>query len=133
MNKLIIPGLLLLLTCSYPAFAAALPAGTPLQAPTMNIEGTANSIMSKLDKALMLTDKQKPRLLTIVTNFLRQKTALQPLQQSNPKAYNTKMNSMQNGLRTKLKSLLTLSQYNSYLQLKPKTYDVTDILSHIFY
>jgi hypothetical protein len=133
MKKLIIPGLLLLLTCSYPAFATALPASTPLQAPTMNIEGTANSILSKLDKSLLLTDKQKPRLLTIITNFLRQKTALQPLQQSNGKAYNTKMNSMQNGLHTKLKSLLTPSQYNTYLQLKPKNYDVTDVLSHMFY
>lgn len=133
MKKLIIPGLLLLFTCSYPAFATAPPANLPLQAPTMNIEGTANSIISKLDKALTLTDKQKPRLLTIVSNFLRQKSALQPLQQSNVKAYTTKMNSMQNGLQAKLKSLLTPSQYASYLELKPKSYDATDVLSHMFY
>lgn len=133
MKKLIAPGLLLLLSCSYPVYATTLPVNTLLQAPTMNIEGTANSIVSRLDKALMLTDKQKPRLLTIVTNFLRQKVALQPLQQSNLKAYTTKMNSMQNGLHAKLKPLLTPSQYTTYLELKPKSYDATNVLSHMFY
>lgn len=103
------------------------------QAPAMNIEGTSNSILSKLDKALTLTDVQKPRLLTIITNYLRQKVNIQPLQQSNEKAYATKLNSMQNGLQTKLKAVLSQQQYADYQALKPKTFDETNVLSHLFY
>ena len=133
MKKLIISGLLLLLTCSYTAFAGKTPANTLFQAPTMNVEGTASSIVSKLDKSLSLTAAQKPRLLNIVTNYLKQKVAIQPLQQSNQKAYTTKMNSMQNGLHAKLKPLLTLTQYTTFLGQKPASYDETDVLSQLFY
>jgi len=133
MKKLITSGLLIVFTCSYTAFAANTAVNTLLQAPTMNIEGTASSIVSKLDKSLSLTDVQKPKLLNIVTNYLRQKVAIQPLQQSNVKAYTTKMNSMQNGLHAKLKPLLTLTQYTSFLGLKPASYDETNVLSQLFY
>jgi hypothetical protein len=133
MKKLITAGLLLILTGSYTAFAANTPVNTLLQAPTMNIEGTASSIVSKLDKSLQLTDVQKPKLLNIVSNYLKQKVAIQPLQQSNLKAYTTKMNSMQNGLHTKLKPLLTLTQFTEYLGLKPRAYDETNVLSQLYY
>lgn len=103
------------------------------QAPTMNVEGTATSIVSKLDKSLLLTDKQKPKLLTIVTTYLQQKINIQPLQQTNQKAYTTKLNSMQNGLHNKLKPLLTLTQYTEFMGLKPKTFDETNVLSQLYY
>ncbi|PSL50093.1 hypothetical protein CLV51_1011437 [Chitinophaga niastensis] len=133
MKKLIISGFMLLCTCCYTAFASMLPANTLFQAPTMNVEGTANSIVSKLDKSLFLTNAQKPKLLTIVTNYLKQKLIVQPLQQSNLAAYNTKLNSMQHGLQIKLKPLLTLTQYTEYMGLKPKSYDETNILSQLYY
>ncbi|WP_142683770.1 hypothetical protein [Chitinophaga polysaccharea] len=133
MKKLFTVGLLMALACCYTAFATPSSITTAFQAPTMNIEGTASSIVSKLDKSLMLTDAQKPRLLNIVTNYLRQKVNIQPLQQSNLKAYTTKMNSMQNGLHAKLKPLLTLSQYTEFLGLKPKTFDDTNVLSQLYY
>lgn len=112
---------------------SAITNGSKAQAPTMNIEGTANSIISKLDKVLTLTDVQKPKLLNIVTGYLRQKVNIQSLQQSNEKAYNTKLNSMQNGLQTKLKALFSQQQYTDYQGLKPKTVDDTNVLSHLFY
>jgi hypothetical protein len=76
---------------------------------------------------------QKPRLLTIITKYLRQKVNIQPLRQSNEKAYATKLNSMQNGLQTKLKAVLSPQQYADYQALKPKTFDETNVLSHLFY
>ncbi|RFS24525.1 hypothetical protein DVR12_04770 [Chitinophaga silvatica] len=103
------------------------------QAPTMNIEGTAASIVSKLDKALILSEVQKPKLSTIVANYLRQKINIQDLQKTNEKAYTTKLNSMQNGLQSKLKPLLSLNQYSEFLSLKPKTFDETNVLSQLFY
>lgn len=133
MKKLITSGLLLVFTCSCTAFATTIPVNMLFQAPTMNVDGTASSIVSKLDKSLLLTAVQKPRLLNIVTGYLKQKIAIQPLQQSNLKAYTTKMNSMQNGLQSKLKPLLTLTQYTEYLGLKPKSYDETNVLSHLYY
>ncbi|MGO4289963.1 hypothetical protein [Chitinophaga sp. RAB17] len=133
MKKLITSGLLLVFTFSYTAFATNIPVNTLFQAPTMNIDGTASSIVSKLDKSLQLTAIQKPKLLNIVTGYLKQKIAIQPLQQSNLKAYTTKMNSMQNGLQSKLKPLLTLTQYTEYLGLKPKSYDETNVLSNLYY
>ncbi|NLR64092.1 hypothetical protein HGH92_07225 [Chitinophaga varians] len=103
------------------------------QAPTMNVDGTANSIVSKLDKSLFLTDQQKPKLLTIVTSYLQQKINIQSLQQTNQKAYTTKLNSMQNGLHNRLKPLLTLTQYTEFMGLKPKTFDETNVLSQLYY
>ncbi|MBC9913608.1 hypothetical protein [Chitinophaga varians] len=103
------------------------------QAPTMNVDGTANSIVSKLDKSLFLTEQQKPKLLTIVTSYLQQKINILPLQQSNQKAYTTKLNSMQNGLHNRLKPLLTLTQYTEFMGLKPKTFDETNVLSQLYY
>ncbi|WP_436484972.1 hypothetical protein [Chitinophaga sp. ARDCPP14] len=133
MKKLFTAGLLIALTSCYTAFAALSPVNTRFQAPTMNVEGTASSIVSKLDKSLILTETQKPKLLNIVTNYLRQKVNIQPLQQSNLKAYTTKMNSMQNGLHAKLKPLLTLTQYTEFLGLKPKSFDDTNVLSQLYY
>lgn len=129
MKKLFSSGLLLVCFFSYTALAM----NTLFQAPTMNIEGTASSIVNKLDKSLLLTAIQKPKLLNIVTGYLRQKVALQPLQQSNQKAYTTKMNSIQNGLQSRLKPLFTLTQYTEYLGLKPKSFDETDVLSQLYY
>lgn len=133
MKKLFIAGLLMALACCYTAFAASSPVNAGFQAPTMNVEGTASSIVSKLNKSLVLTEVQKPKLLNIVTNYLRQKVNIQPLQQSNLKAYTTKMNSMQNGLHAKLKPLLTLTQYTEFLGLKPKSFDDTNVLSQLYY
>ncbi|WP_113615278.1 hypothetical protein [Chitinophaga flava] len=103
------------------------------QAPTMNVEGTANSIVAKLDKSLSLTDKQKPRLLNIVTSYLQQKINILPLQQNNQPAYKSKINSMQNGLRAKLKPLFTAEQYTMFQELKPASFDETNVLSHLFF
>ncbi|MFY0252382.1 hypothetical protein ACDQ55_00360 [Chitinophaga sp. 30R24] len=134
MKKLVTSGLLLpILICFVTLLAYAMPVNNIFQAPTMNIEGTANSIVGQLDKSLFLTNTQKPKLLSIVTNYLKQKIAILPLQQSNQKAYTSKINSMQNGLQAKLKPLFTLTQYTEFLGLKPKTYDDTNVLSQLYY
>ncbi|MEC5142221.1 hypothetical protein [Chitinophaga sp. 212800010-3] len=132
MKKIFALGLWLLFIC-FRVAATHLPDHITFQAPAMNIEGTANSIVSKVDKALQLTDVQKPKLLNIVTTFLRQKADLQPVKQNNEKAYNSKLNSMQNGLHTRLKALLTADQYKAFQELKPKSIDDTNVMTHLFY
>ncbi|SFD13270.1 hypothetical protein SAMN05518672_101636 [Chitinophaga sp. CF118] len=103
------------------------------QAPMQNIEGNVNAIMSKLNTALTLTDIQKPKISTGITTFLNQRALILPPANSNPKAYDTKLNSMHNGFYRKLKSILTEDQYTSFLQLKPTENDATNVLSQLFY
>ncbi len=103
------------------------------QAPLLNIDGTANAILSKLSPALSLTATQQPKILNLVTSFIKQKVNILPLQQSNPAAYTTKFGSMKNGLTSKLKTILTAAQFSKFLGLKPSTNDANNVLSQLFF
>ncbi len=103
------------------------------QAPLSNIEGNARSITSKLKTALTLTEEQQPKILTVVTNFLEQRSTILPLNNSNPKAYDTKLKSFHNSFDRKLKTVLTPEQFTGFRELKPATNDMTNVLSQLFY
>lgn len=103
------------------------------QAPMQNIEGNVNAIVSKLNTALTLTDVQKTKLSESITAFLNQRSLILPLAGSNPKTYDTKLNSMHNGFYRKLKSILTADQYTRFLTLKPADNDTTNVLSQLYY
>lgn len=103
------------------------------QAPMQNIEGNVNAIVSKLNTALTLTDVQKTKLPESITAFLNQRSLILPLAGSNPKTYDTKLNSMHNGFYRKLKSILTADQYAKFLTLKPADNDATNVLSQLYY
>jgi Spy/CpxP family protein refolding chaperone len=103
------------------------------QAPLSNIEGNARSITSKLKTALTLTEEQQPKILTAVTNFLEQRSTILPMNNSNPKAYKTKLKSFQNGFNRKLKTILTPEQFTGFQELKPVNNDMTNVLSQLFY
>jgi hypothetical protein len=118
----------ILFTISLPKAAAQLQ-----QAPLTNIEGNVNSIVSKLKTALSLTTTQQPKLQTAVTAFLQQRSNILPLANSNPKAYDTKLNSIHNGFNRKLKSILTPEQFTGLQELKPTENDNTNVLSQLFY
>jgi predicted RNA methylase len=103
------------------------------QAPISNIEGNAKSIISKLKNAISLTEEQQPKILDAVMNFLQQRSSILPLNNSNPKVYNTKLKGYQTGLQRKLKSTLTPEQFTGFLELKPVNNDMTNVLSQLFY
>jgi hypothetical protein len=103
------------------------------QAPLMNIEGTSNAILSKLNAALSLNEKQLPKILPLISNFLTQKVNILPLQQSNPAAYTTKFSSMKNGFSNRIKKVLTPEQFSQFAALIPPANDKTNILSHLFF
>lgn len=103
------------------------------QAPLSNIEGNARSITSKLKTALTLTEAQEPKILNAVTNFLQQRSTILPMNNSNPKAYDTKLKSFQNGFYRKLKAILTPEQFTGFQELKPVNNDMTNVLSQLFY
>jgi len=103
------------------------------QAPLSNIEGNAQSITGKLKAALTLTEAQQPKILNTVTNFLQQRANILSLNNSNPKAYDTKLKSFQNGFQRKLKTILTPEQFTGFQELKPVNNDMTNVLSQLFY
>ncbi|SEW42152.1 hypothetical protein [Chitinophaga arvensicola] len=104
-----------------------------VQNPLANSGSVANSILGQLTPALSLTNAQQPKVLDLVTGFLKKKASILPLQQSNPSGYTSQFSGLKNGLFSKLKTLLTLSQYTKLLGLKPKTNDATNVLSQLFY
>jgi len=95
--------------------------------------GIASSILGKLTPALSLNSTQQPKIQQLLTGFLKKKAAILPLQQSNPADYTSKFSGLQKGIFSKLKTLLTLSQYTKLLGLKPKTNDAANVLSQLFY
>jgi hypothetical protein len=127
-----------ILLCSFLLLSALsiIPAVTHAQmqqAPISNIEGNAKSIISKLKNAISLTEEQQPKILDAVMNFLQQRSSILPLNNSNPKVYNTKLKGYQTGLQRKLKSTLTPEQFTGFLELKPVNNDMTNVLSQLFY
>lgn len=103
------------------------------QAPLSNIEGNAKSITSKLKSGLSLTDAQEPKILDAVTNFLQQRATILPMNNSNPKAYSTKLKGYHTSFHRKLKHILTPEQFTGFLELKPVNNDMTNVLSQLFY
>lgn len=103
------------------------------QAPLSNIEGNAKSITTKLKSALSLTDVQQPKILDAVMNFLEQRSTILSLNNSNPKAYGTKLKGYQTSFQRKLKNTLTPEQFTGFLELKPVNNDMTNVLSQLYY
>ncbi|HVI44626.1 MAG TPA: hypothetical protein VM802_07145 [Chitinophaga sp.] len=91
------------------------------------------SILSQLTPSLGLSGAQQPKVLDLVTGFLKQKAGILPLQQTNPAAYTSKFSGLQGGLFSKLKTILTAAQFAKFLGLKPKASDVTNVLSQLFF
>lgn len=97
-----------------------------------DVKGIANSIMGKLGP-LALTAAQNPQVLSTVTDFLTKKSGILGLAKSAPTEYATKFAGLNSNLLGSLKTILTASQYTKFLGLKPKTNDVTNPLSHLFF
>ncbi len=103
------------------------------QAPLRDVSGMSASILGKLTSTLSLSDTQQQKISPVVTNYLTQKFAAAPLQVENPTGYTKKIASLQHGLNTKFKTILTATQYAQFLGLKPPSNDVTNVLSQLFY
>ncbi|RAJ82203.1 hypothetical protein CLV59_104428 [Chitinophaga dinghuensis] len=98
-----------------------------------NSGGIANNIMGSLTPTLGLNNTQQPKVLDMVSGFLKKKSEITPLQQTNPTAYTSKFSGLQGGLFSKLKGVLTAAQYAKFLGLKPKASDATNVLSQLFF
>lgn len=99
----------------------------------IDVNAVSEKIMSKLTTALTLTKDQQPKVLATVTNFLKSKSEILALAGSDKSKYNTQLNALTTDLTSKLKPILSATQYTKFLGLKPTTNTATNVLSQLFY
>ena len=99
----------------------------------LDVNAVSEKIMSKLTTALTLTKDQQPKVLATVTNFLKSKSEILALAGSDKSKYNTQLNALTTNLTSKLKPILSATQYTKFLGLKPTTNTATNVLSQLFY
>ena len=99
----------------------------------LDVNSVSEKIMSKLTTALTLTKDQQPKVLATVTNFLKSKSEILALAGSDKSKYNTQLNALTTNLTSKLKPILSATQYTKFLGLKPTTNTATNVLSQLFY
>lgn len=99
----------------------------------LDVNAVSEKIMSKLTTALTLTKDQQPKVLATVTNFLKSKSEILALAGSDKSKYNTQLNALTTDLTSKLKPILSASQYTKFLGLKPTTNTASNVLSQLFY
>lgn len=112
---------------------AAKKATTVTAASGFDVKSLTSGIMSKLNTKLKLTDAQKTKVLTVVTNFLQDKSGIIALAKTNKNQYIAKAATLTESLSKKLKPILTAAQYTQFLGLKPATNDPANVLSQLFY
>lgn len=99
----------------------------------LDVNAVSEKIMSKLTTALTLTKDQQPKVLATVTNFLKSKSEILALAGSDKSKYNTQLNALTTDLTSKLKPILSATQYTKFLGLKPTTNTASNVLSQLFY
>lgn len=99
----------------------------------LDVKSVTSGVMSKLTSSLALTDVQKPKVQSAVTSFLENKSSILSLASTDKTQYTSKLSGFTSGLTTKLKGILTASQYTKFLSLKPSKASSTDVLSQLFY
>ena len=99
----------------------------------LDVNAVSEKIMSKLTTALTLTKDQQPKVLATVTNFLKSKSEILALAGSDKSKYNTQLNALTTDLTSKLKPILSASQYTKFLGLNPTTNTASNVLSQLFY
>ncbi|MES2776509.1 MAG: hypothetical protein V4722_20190 [Bacteroidota bacterium] len=99
----------------------------------LDVNNIAGQVLEKLTPALNLNADQKPQVGDAVTEFLSKKAEILPLQNTDPAGYASKFNQLNGGLISKLKTILVAKQMTSFLGMKPKTNNPSNVLSHLFY
>ena len=113
--------------------ATAVSATSAVPQTGMDVNSTASGIMGKLNSALALTKAQKPKVLAEVTSFLKDKSGILGLATTDKAQYTKKLSDLTSGLSTKLKGILTTTQFKKFLSLKPTKANAKNVLSQLFY
>lgn len=98
-----------------------------------DVNKLSSSIMTKLTSSLVLTKLQDPKVLALVTNFLKQKSGILSLATTDKTKYASKLAELTSTLSSGLKGVLTADQFTKFLSLKPATNKADNVLSQLFY
>ena len=99
-----------------------------------DVDKTTTSVVDDLTSKLSLPAVQKPKLIDIISGFLKQKKDITGLADSNPTSYLSKFNPLQQGLFGKLKGIIGASTFTKFLGLKPSGSGIAgNALSHLFF
>jgi hypothetical protein len=115
------------------ATSAVSKASTAASIAGVDVNSLTSGILGKLAPALALTAVQKPKVTTIVKDFLVQKATALATQKTNASASASKVSSLVSGLPSKLGTVLTVAQLTKFTSLKPTTASATNVLSQLFY
>ena len=99
----------------------------------IDVNSLTSGILGKLTPALSLTEVQKPKVSTIVKDFLVQKATLLATKKTDPAAYQSKFGKLFCGLKSNLGTVLTVAQLTKFTSLKPSTNTASNVLSQLFY
>jgi len=107
--------------------------GGAVAASGLDASSLTSGILGKLTPALSLTTAQKPKVSTIVKDFLLQKASALATQKTDPAGSKSKVNNLISGLKSNLGTILTVAQLTKFTSLKPAAPSATNVLSQLFY
>lgn len=99
----------------------------------VDVNSLTSGILGKLTPALALTAVQKPKVSTIVKDFLVQKATALATKKTDAVGSASKVASLVSGLKSKLGTVLTVAQLAKFTSLKPTAASTTNVLSQLFY
>ena len=99
----------------------------------LDVNSATTSVMSKLTSSLALKEIQKPKVLSAVTDFFKDKSGITGLLATDKAQYTKKLSGLTSALMTKLKGILSSSQYKKLLDMKPSKANAKNVLSQLFY
>ncbi|OYW78576.1 MAG: hypothetical protein B7Z27_07200 [Sphingobacteriia bacterium 32-37-4] len=98
-----------------------------------DVNSLTSGIMGKLSSALALTAAQKPKVASVITEYLSQKAQFIAKQKTSPAEYTQRQMGIFQGVKSKLAGILVKKQMNKFLGLKPVTNDPANVLSQLFF
>ena len=108
-------------------------AATAAKSAEIDVNSLSGDILSKLTSALALTDVQKPKVSTLVTDFLKEKSGIMSLATTDKTKYASKFAELTAKYFPKIKAAITAAQYTKFLGLKPEKNVASNALSQLFY
>ncbi|MDP3394144.1 hypothetical protein [Sediminibacterium sp.] len=98
-----------------------------------DVNSLTSGIMGKLSSALALSAAQKPKVASVITEYLSQKAQFIAKQKTSPAEYTQRQMGIFQGVKSKLAGILVKNQMNKFLGLKPATNDPANVLSQLFF
>jgi hypothetical protein len=98
-----------------------------------DLDKTSNDVTNQLTSKLGLDSKQKTGTFDAVKGFLEEKSSILGLAKTDQAGYLSKFGGMQNGLFGKLKGIMGVTKYASFLKLKPTGNGAGNVLSNLFF